>query len=131
MDPNCDLGLAESKFKKVIEKIGSDTITYVNEMQEAYTYLGYNSLQKKDYPQSISWYKKLYNLDPLNKQWQLKSLHSQIIVAYKEKNYPEARDLYYQVKKLDPADPDPDKQIKELTRSIESKKIIDEINNMK
>jgi tetratricopeptide (TPR) repeat protein len=130
MDPNCELGLAEPKFLKVIEKIGTDSLNYLNELQEAYTFLGYNSLQKKNYQESKSWYKRLYNLDPTNKPWQLRSLHSQIIVAYKEKNYPAARDLYYQMKKLDPADPEPDKQIKELTRAIESKKIIDEINNM-
>ncbi len=130
MDPNNELGLAEPKFLTVIEKIGADSVNYLNELQEAYTYLGYNSLQKKDFQQSKSWYKRLYNLDPNNKQWQLKSLHSQIIVCYKEKNYPGARDLYYQIKKLDPADPEPDKQIKELTRAIESKKIIDEINSM-
>jgi tetratricopeptide (TPR) repeat protein len=132
MDPTSELGLAEPKFLKVIEKIGSDSATYLNELQEAYTYLGYNSMQKKDYQQSKSWYKRLYNLDPTNKQWQLKSLRTQVLIATsKEKNYPVARDLWYQIKKLDPADPDADKMIKELTRAIESAKIFEEINNMK
>jgi len=131
LDPNFELGLAEPKFKLLIEKVGSDSIKYINEMQESFHYLGYYNMQKKEFPAAKYWFKRIFNLDPANKQWKLQSIRSQISVAYKEKNYPEARELYYQMKKVDPTDPDTDKAIKELTRAIESKKIIDEINNMK
>jgi len=131
LDPDFEKGLAEPKFKMLIQKVGSDTVKYVNEMQEAFHYLGYYNMQQKNYQAAKAWFKRIFNLDPANKQWKLQSLRSQISVAYKEKNYPEARELYYQMKKVDPADPETDKAIKELTRAIESKKIIDEINNMK
>jgi len=131
LDPNFELGLAEPKFLQMIEKIGSDTVKYIDEMQESYHYLGYYNKEKKDYSAARSWFKRMYNLDPANKQWKLQALLSQISVAYKDNNYPEARDLYYQIKKVDPANTDADKAIKELTRAIESKKILDEIKNMK
>jgi tetratricopeptide (TPR) repeat protein len=131
LDPNFELGLAEPKFKLLLEKIGTDTTKYMNEMQESFHYLGYYNMQKKDYSEAKSWFKKIFNLDPANKQWKVQSLLSQISVAYKDNNYPEARELYYQIKKVDPAYPGVDAAIKELTRAIESKKILDEIKNMK
>lgn len=131
MDTTFALGLAEPKFLLVINKVGSDTVKYVSEMQEAYSYLGYYNYMKKDYTPAKMWDKRLFNLDPTNKQWQIKALRSQVLVAYKEKNYVEARELYYQLKKLEPTDVEIDKTIKELTRVIESGKIIDEMNKMK
>jgi tetratricopeptide (TPR) repeat protein len=130
-DTSFALGLAEPKFLLLIDKIGSDTVKYVNEMQEAYSYLGYYNYQNKNYGPAKMWDKRLYNLDPTNKQWQIKALRAQVLVAYKEKNYYEARDLYTQLKKLEPNDTEIDKTIKELTRVIESGKIIDEMNKMK
>jgi hypothetical protein len=57
-------------------------------------------------------------LDPANKQWQIQSLKSQALIAYKEKNYTEARELYTEIKKLDPADLDAAKAIQDLTKAI-------------
>jgi tetratricopeptide (TPR) repeat protein len=125
------LGLAEPKFKLLIEKIGTDTVKYINEMQEAYSYLGYYNYQKKDYPTAKMWDKRFFNLDPTNKQWQIKALRAQALVAYREKNFVEQREFYYQLKKLDPTDTEIDKNIKDLTRVIESGKIFDELNKMK
>jgi len=122
MDPTSELGLAQPKFESLVEQVGTNTVKYAKELQEAYTYLGYYNLQKKDYPTAKSWYKKLFALDPLNKQWQIQSLKSQALVAYKEKNYVEARDLYIEIKKLDPADNDAAQAIKDLNKAIAAAK---------
>ena len=122
MDPTSELGLAQPKFESLVEKIGNETQKYAKESQEAYTYLGYYYLQKKDYSAAKSWYKKLFELDPANKQWQLQSLKSQALIAYKEKDYVEARDLYVEIKKLDPADLDAAKAIQDLNKAIDAMK---------
>jgi tetratricopeptide (TPR) repeat protein len=118
MDPTSELGLAQPKFESLVEKVGTETTKYAKELQEAYTYLGFYYLQKQDYTVSKAVYKKLFELDPSNKQWQIQSLKSQALIAYKEKNYMEARDLYTEIKKLDPADLDAAKAILDLTKAI-------------
>ena len=122
LDPTSELGLAKPKFESVIEKVGTDTTKYAKELQEAYTYLGFYNIQKKDYPAAKAIYKKLYELDPANKQWQIQSLRSQALIAYKEKNYAEAREIYIEIKKLDPADLDAAKAITDLTKALEALK---------
>ena len=118
MDPTSEIGLAQPKFEALVAKVGIDNVKFAKELQEAYTYLGYYNLQKKDYPVSKSWYKKLFYLDPANKQWQIQSLKSQALIAYRAKNYVEARDLYVEIKKLDPNDNDAAQAIKDLTKAI-------------
>ncbi|HEY3372488.1 MAG TPA: tetratricopeptide repeat protein [Prolixibacteraceae bacterium] len=118
LDPSSELGLAQPKFELLIGKVGSETTKYAKELQEAYTYLGYYYLQKKDFETSKSWYKKLFELDPANKQWQIQSLKAQALIAYREKNYIQARDLYTEIKKLDPSDLDAGKAIQDLNKAI-------------
>lgn len=118
MDPTSELGLAQPKFESLVEKVGTETVKYAKELQEAFTYLGYYNLQKKDYPAAKSWYKKLFSLDPSNKQWQIQALQSLALIAYREKNYVEARDFYIEIKKLDPTDPNVDKAIKDFNKAI-------------
>ena len=118
MDPTSELGLAKPKFELLIEKISNETKKYDKELQEAFTYLGYYYLLKKDYPVSKSWYKRMYELDASNKQWQIQSLKSQALLAYREKKYVEARDCYIEIKKLNPADPDAKKAIQDLSKAI-------------
>lgn len=122
MDPTNELGLAQPKFEALVNKVGTETTKYPKELQEAYTYLGYYFLQKNEFPTSKAWYVKLYELDPANKAWQIQSLKSQALIAYKEKNYVQARDLYAEIKKLDPADLDAAKAIQDLTKAIDAAK---------
>jgi tetratricopeptide (TPR) repeat protein len=123
MDPTCEKGLAKPKFELLITKIGADTTKAAKDMlQEAITYMGYYYLQQKDYPNAKLWYVKLYNLDPTKKQWQIQSLKSRALIAYKEKDYVAARDLYVEIKKLDPADPDATKAISDLNQAIAAQK---------
>ena len=59
-------------------------------------------MQTKKYDESKAWYNRLINLDPKNKEWQLKGLSSLALISYKEKNYPEAKSLYQKMLVLDP-----------------------------
>src|SRR5665647_203115 len=118
LDPTSEQGLAKPKFEALVEKVGTETTKYAKELQEAYTYLGFYNIQKKDYAAAKAIYKKLYELDPANKAWQIQSLRSQALIAYKEKNYAEARDFYTEIKKLDPADLDAAKAISDLTKAL-------------
>jgi len=118
LDPTSELGLAQPKFELLIEKVGTETTKYAKELQESYTYLGYYNLQKKDYAAAKSWYKKLYELDPANKQWQIQSLKSQALIAYKEKNYKGGRLYYVEIKKLEPAELDAGKAIQDFNNAI-------------
>lgn len=120
IDTTSELGLAKPIFESLVEKVGTENTKFAKELQEAYFYLGYYYLQKKEYPAAKSWYKKLFELDPSNKQWQIQSLQSMALIAYREKNYVEARDYYVEIKKLDPADPSVDKSIKDFNKAIDA-----------
>jgi tetratricopeptide (TPR) repeat protein len=75
---------------------------------------------KKDYPNAKLWNKKLFDLDPSNKELQIKALQTLALIAQKEKNYVEARDYYIDLRKLDPANPEYTRMIKEFTKTIDA-----------
>jgi tetratricopeptide (TPR) repeat protein len=120
IDPSSELGLAKPIFESLIEKVGTETAKYIKDLQEAYIYMGSYYFQKKDYPNAKLWNKKLFDLDPSNKQWQIQSLRMQALIAYNEKNYIEARDYYIELKKLDPANAEYTKMIKDFTKTIDA-----------
>jgi tetratricopeptide (TPR) repeat protein len=120
MDPSFELGLAKPKFESVIDKIGTETTKYAKELQEAYSYLITYFFQKKEYSAVKAYCKKLYDLDPANKKWQIQSLIYQANVAYNEKKYADARDFFIEIKKIDPAYPDVDKTINDYNKAIKA-----------
>lgn len=103
VDSTSELGLAQPEFLKVIELSKSDSVKYKAELFEAFSYMGYYMLQNKKYDESKVWYNRLINLDPKNKDWQVKGLQSLGLISYKEKNYPEAKGIYQKLLVLDPA----------------------------
>jgi|WetSurMetagenome_2_1015567.scaffolds.fasta_scaffold53391_2 tetratricopeptide (TPR) repeat protein len=118
MDPNSDLGLAFPKFENLVNQVGTETDKYKSALQEAYTYLGYYHLNKKEYDASKEWYQKLYDLDPNNKDWKITSLNSFALIAYRQKNYSEAKDYYQQILKLDPGNTQIQQVINDLNKAI-------------
>ncbi len=120
MDPNSELGLAKPKFETLIEKVGAETTKYSKELQEAYSYLVPYYLQKKDYTTSKVWAKKLFDLDPSNKKWQIQSLTFQAMIAHGEKKYGEARDFFIEIQKLDPGYQNVDKTINDYNKAIKA-----------
>jgi tetratricopeptide (TPR) repeat protein len=102
VDSTSELGLAQPEFLKVIELTKSDSVKYKAELFEAFSYMGYYLMQTKKYDESKGWYNRLLNLDPKNKDWQVKGLQSLALISYKEKNYPEAKSIYQKLLVLDP-----------------------------
>ena len=76
----------------MITQVGSETRNIKTELFEAFSYMGYYKIENKNYA-AKEWYKRMFELDPKNKEWQIRLLLP-MHHAYKEKNYPEARDLY-------------------------------------
>jgi tetratricopeptide (TPR) repeat protein len=128
MDPSSEQGLAAPKFENLISQVnqlsqsGGETDKYKQELFEAYSYMGYYNLQKGEYDASRGWYDKLLNLDPKNKDWQIKALQSMALINYKEKNYVSARDNYYKILAIDPGKADAQQAVKDLTKVINATK---------
>ena len=120
MDPTSEQGLAKPKFEALIEKIGAETTKYTKELQEAYSYLVPYYLQKKDYTTSKMWARKLFDLDPSNKKWQIQSLTFQAMIAHGEKKYAEARDYFIEIQKLDPGYQNIEKTINDYNKAIKA-----------
>ncbi|HEY6503312.1 MAG TPA: hypothetical protein VIZ28_05000, partial [Chitinophagaceae bacterium] len=69
LDSAVEKGLAVPHYVKLIEVIGKDTLTSTDKkwLKEAYGYLGsYEANTEKDYPEAISYFEKLLEIDPSN-----------------------------------------------------------------
>lgn len=121
MDPESNQGLAYPKFQALVDQVGTDKDKYKNALQEAYTYLGYYHLNKKEYDAAKEWYQKLYDLDPNNKEWKITALNSFALISYKQKNYSEARTHYQEILKLDPTNTQVQQFIADLNKAIAAK----------
>ncbi len=122
VDSTFEQGLANAEFEKVIAMGAVDSVKYKAELFESFSYMGTYYLMTKQYDKSKAWNMRLINLDPKNKDWQIKGWSSMGIVAYREKNYVAARDAYQNVLKLDPANDRVKKMISDLDKVINAKK---------
>jgi tetratricopeptide (TPR) repeat protein len=68
MDPDTKLGLAKPRFEEVIKVAEKDSIKYLSEMNEAFTYLGYYYMINENWSKSKDYYNRMINLDPNNKE---------------------------------------------------------------
>lgn len=118
-----DVSIAKPKFDLLIQKVGSDTVKYEKELEEAFNYMGsmyIMFLKEPDYEQAFNWFNRLYNLDPSNKATQIKALKAIALIRYKEKKYRDARDYYLKVKAMDPNDADVKKVLSDLDKAIKA-----------
>jgi tetratricopeptide (TPR) repeat protein len=69
MDPDLEKGLAKPKFEKFLEKASVDTVANAREMVEAFGYLGYYYLKRKNYSKADEWYDRMINIDPDNQDF--------------------------------------------------------------
>jgi tetratricopeptide (TPR) repeat protein len=122
LDPEFEQGLAAQKFENMINQIGTETEKYKNALQEAFYYMGSYNLQKKDYDAAKQWYEKWYNLDPKNKEWQIKALGGIGIINFREKKYVETRDIYQKILDLDPTNKEIRQAIQDLNKAIAAQK---------
>jgi tetratricopeptide (TPR) repeat protein len=121
LDPENTQNLAYPKFMDLVSKIGTDTEKYKSSLYDAYSYLGYYHMDKKEYQASKDWYQKMYELDPKNKDWQITGLTGLASVAYKEKDYVEARAKFNMILALDPTNATALEAIPNLNKVINAK----------
>jgi len=73
IDTTMEQGLAIAHYQKLVDVIAGDTLTDTDKkwMKEAFGYLaGYAANTEKDYPEAISYFEKLLEIDPADEQVQ-------------------------------------------------------------
>lgn len=101
-DPDSKLGLAKAKFSALIAKAATDSVKYSNEIFDALRYLGYNALQADKYDEAKGYYNRMLNLDPNNKDFQLKALSSMNTLYMTMGDYGKAVEYDNKILALDP-----------------------------
>ena len=66
-DQDSKQGLAKPYYEKYLEVAGTDPEKYKSGLVEANNYLGYYNLQKGDKPTATTYYEKVLEMDPANK----------------------------------------------------------------
>ena len=75
-DPDSKLGLTKPRFEALIAKAATDSVKYSEEIFNALRFLGYNALQADRNDEAKAYYNRMLNLDPNNKDFQVKALSS-------------------------------------------------------
>lgn len=75
-DPDSKLGLTKPRFAALIAKAATDSVKYSEEIFNALRFLGYNALQADRNDEAKAYYNRMLNLDPNNKDFQVKALSS-------------------------------------------------------
>jgi tetratricopeptide (TPR) repeat protein len=125
MDPDSKEGLAEPKYRMVINMARKDSVANSKELFDAYSYMGsYNFLSKNDYSAAESYFWAIVKLDKQNKIWQIRGYKSIALVETKKQNYPGAIEYYRKALALDPKDNDIEIAIRDLQRIIEAQRLM-------
>jgi len=122
MDPDNKLGLAKSKFEKVIDVAKADSVKNSAEMIEAFNFLGYYHMERDDFSTSKNYYSRMINLDPNDKDNKVKGYSGlglvELRLAYAEKTnegrlpfLARSADAYNRVLALEPNNPGAKTQI--------------------
>ncbi len=125
MDPDSKEGLAEPKYRKVIDMARTDSVNNSKELFDAYSYMGsYYFLSKYDPNRAESYFWAIIKLDPKNKKWQAKGYKSLALVETKKTNYPQAIEYYRKAQAVDPSDTDIEKAIRDLQDIINAQRLL-------
>jgi len=68
MDPDFKMGLAEPKFKKLLQVAQKDSVKNSGDIMEALRYLGYLNMNAGNYTSAKDYYNRMINLDPNDKE---------------------------------------------------------------
>jgi len=101
-DPDSKLGLAKPKFSALIAKAATDSVKYSNEIFDALRYLGYNALQSDKHDEAKGYYSRMLNLDPNNKDFQIKALSSMNTLYMTTGDYGKAVECDNKILAIDP-----------------------------
>jgi tetratricopeptide (TPR) repeat protein len=102
-DPDSKLGLAKPKFSALIAKAATDSVKYSNEIFDALRYLGYNALQSDKHEEAKAYYNRMLNLDPNNKDFQIKALSSMNTLYMTTGDYGKAVECDNKILAIDPS----------------------------
>lgn len=102
-DPDSKLGIGKQKFTALIAKASSDSVKYANEIYDALRYLGYSALQADNYEAAKSYYNRMANLDPKNKDMVIKAHSSMATMYMSAGEYGKAIEFNNKILALDPA----------------------------
>jgi len=101
-DPESKLGIAKDKFKALIAKAATDSVKYSEDIFNALRYLGYNALQADKHEEAKAYYNRMLNLDPNNKDYQIKALGSMNTLYMTMGDYGKAVECNNKILALDP-----------------------------
>ena len=101
-DPDSKLGIAKDKFKALIAKAAADSVKYSEDIFNALRYLGYNALQSEKHEEAKAYYNRMFNLDPNNKDYQIKALGSMNTMYMTMGDYGKAVECNNKILALDP-----------------------------
>jgi len=115
-DPDSKLGIAKEKFKNLIAKAAKDSVKYSENIFDALRYLGYNALQADKYDEAKAYYNRMANLDPNNKDFQIKAYSSMNTMYMTTGDYGKAIEYNNKILAIDPGNA----QAKSNTQYIQS-----------
>lgn len=118
MDPDFKDVRAKSKFEQVIEKGSVDKVKNATEIFDAYRYMGYYYLTNKDYDKSKEFYTMMVELDPNNKDFQVKGYNSLGGMYNAQGLYQKAIDAYKQTLTVDPTNESAKISIQNATKAL-------------
>lgn len=118
MDPDFKEDRAKAKFEQVIEKGSVDKVKNATEIFDAYRYMGYYYLTNKDYDKSKEYYTMMVELDPNNKDFQVKGYNSLGGMYNAQGLYQKAIDAYKQTLTVDPTNESAKVSIQNATRAM-------------
>lgn len=84
-DPDSKLGIAKEKFKALLAKAANDSVKNAEDMFNALRFLGADAINAKKYDEAKAYYTRIANLDPNNKDYQVKA-YSSMYYMYMEMN---------------------------------------------
>jgi tetratricopeptide (TPR) repeat protein len=124
IDPDSKDGLAKPIYEQIIQKGMTDTVKYIRELYDSYSYLGsFYLFIKSDLTSAEVFYQKLVNLDPKNNNWIIKGYSSLGVIYHKRKEYVKARNYYNSVLKYDAKNVNALKAVDALTRIIDEMEV--------
>lgn len=101
-DPDSKTGIAKERFIALIGKAASDSVKYAPEIFDALRFLGYNALQADKNELAKSYYNRMLNLDPNNKDFQVKAYNSLSTMYISMGDYGKASECNNKILAIDP-----------------------------
>jgi tetratricopeptide (TPR) repeat protein len=101
-DPDSKLGIAKEKFKALLAKAATDSVKNAEDMFNALRFLGSNAIDGKKYDEAKAYYARIANLDPNNKDYQVKAYSSMYYMYMEMNDYGKATECNNKILAIEP-----------------------------